>query len=122
MDWLQSAKRRGKLDIELEVPTEKRTSGDDLLRGTVEDATREYNRYRSLEAKARMPFAKDDRPKVEFTGSFSFTCAYYDHFDDLKILLGEKGLKNDITNIDKTNEGAVVEFSLEGAARIRCRD
>ena len=69
-----------------------------------------------------MAFAKDDRLKVEFTGSFCFTCEYYDHFDDLKILLGEKGLKNDITNMDKTDEGAVVESILEGAARIRCRD
>jgi len=122
MDWLQSTKRRGKLDIELEVPTEKHTSGDDLLRRTVEDATGEYNRYRSPEAKDRMAFAKDDRLKVEFTGSFCFAYGYYDYFDDLKILLGEKGLKNDITNIDETDEGAVVEFSLEGAARIRCRD
>jgi len=122
MDWLQSTKRRAKLDIELEVPKEKHTSGDDLLRGTVEDATREYNRYRSLEAKARMAFAKDDRLNVEFTGSFCFTCGYYDYFDGLKILLEEKGLKNDITNIDETDEGAVVEFILEGAARIRCRD
>ena len=73
MDWLQGTKRRGKLDVELEVPTEKHTSGDDLLRRTVEDATRECNRYSSLEAKARMAFVKLDRLKVEFTGSFCFT-------------------------------------------------
>jgi len=122
MDWLQNMKRRRKLDRELEVPTEKHTSGDDLLRRTVEDAIREYNRYRSPEAKARIAFAKDDRLKVEFTGSFCSTCGYYDYFDDLKTLLEEKGLRNDITNIDETDEGAVVEFSLEGATRIRCRD
>jgi len=122
MDWLQNMKRRRKLDRELEVPTEKHTSGDDLLRMAIEDAIREYNRYRSPEAKARIVFAKDDRLKVEFTGSFCFTCGYYDYFDDLNILLEEKGLGNDITNIDETDEGAVVEFSLEGATRIRCRD
>ena len=122
MDWLQNMKRRRKLDRELEVPTEKHTSGDDLLRRTVEDAIREYNRYRSPEAKARIAFAKDDRLKVDFTGSFCSTCGYYDYFDDLKTLLEEKGLRNDITNIDETDEGAVVEFSLEGATRIRCRD
>lgn len=122
MDWLQNMKRRRKLDRELEVPTEKHTSGDDLLRMAIEDAIREYNKHRSPEAKARIAFAKDDRLKVEFTGSFCSTCGYYDYFDDLKTLLEEKGLRNDITNIDETDEGAVVEFSLEGATRIRCRD
>lgn len=122
MDWLQNMKRRRKLDRELEVPTEKHTSGDDLLRMAIEDAIREYNRYRSPEAKARIAFAKHERLKVEFNGSFCFACGYYDYFDDLKTLLEEKGLRNDITNIDETDEGAVVEFSLEGATRIRCRD
>ncbi|MFB0502859.1 MAG: hypothetical protein ACETWE_03410 [Candidatus Bathyarchaeia archaeon] len=92
------------------------------MRMAIEDAIREYNKHRSPEAKARIAFAKDDRLKVEFTGSFCSTCGYYDYFDDLKTLLEEKGLRNDITNIDETDEGAVVEFSLEGASRIRCRD
>lgn len=79
----------------------------------VNDAIEEYNRYRAPEAKAKLLRIDKESIKVEFTGSFCRTCGFYDYFDDLKIILEERGLKYRIASIEEIDEGAIVDFVLE---------
>jgi hypothetical protein len=51
--------------------------------------------------------------KIEFTGSFCYTCGFSDYFDDYTILLEEKGMKAAIAEIIEIDEGAVVTFAFE---------
>ena len=50
--------------------------------------------------------------KVEFRGSFCYSCGFYNYFDDLKIILKEKGLKTKITNVKEMDDGAIVTFKV----------
>jgi len=50
--------------------------------------------------------------KMEFTGTFCYTCGFHDYFEDYQVLLEEKGLKTKITEIEETDEGAFVKFEL----------
>ncbi|MEM2986785.1 MAG: hypothetical protein QXV60_01630 [Nitrososphaerota archaeon] len=76
----------------------------------IERVIEEYNKYRVPEAEARLISFDKEYLKVEFKGSFCYSCGFYDYFDDLKILLEEKGLKTKIINIKEINEGAIVTF------------
>ena len=77
----------------------------------IEKAIKEYNKYRSPEATARLISINKESFKIEFTGTFCRTCGFYDYFDDLKISLEEIGLKNKIAEIKEIDEGAVVKFT-----------
>ncbi len=72
----------------------------------------EYNRYRGAESRAKLLSLSRDSFEVEFTGSFCYTCGFYDYFDDLKILLEEDGLKTEIAEIREIDEGAIVKFTI----------
>ncbi|MFQ5710374.1 MAG: hypothetical protein ACE5GD_01200 [Candidatus Geothermarchaeales archaeon] len=76
-------------------------------------AAEEFNRFRSPEATARLLSIDERLFKIEFTGSFCYTCGFYDYFDDFKILLEETGLKTKIAEIEEIGEGAVVKFAME---------
>jgi superoxide reductase len=77
-----------------------------------EETIQEYNKYRMPEAKAKLISFNKEYFKIEFKGSFCYSCGFYDYFDDLKILLKEKGLKTEITNIKEIDEGAIVTFKI----------
>lgn len=78
------------------------------------DAIEEYNRYRSPEAKAKLISISGDTFKIEFTGSFCYTCGFYDYFEDYKVLLEERGLMTEIIEIEEIDEGAIVTFKVIG--------
>jgi len=79
----------------------------------IKKVIKEYNKYRSPEVTARLIDIEDNFFKVEFGGSFCYTCGFYDYFDDFKILLEDNGLKTNITEIKKFDEGAIVKFVVK---------
>lgn len=78
----------------------------------IKEAIQEYNKYRVPEVEARVISFNKEYLKVEFKGSFCHSCGFYDYFDDLKIILEEKGLKNKIIDIEEIDEGAIVTFEI----------
>jgi superoxide reductase len=83
-----------------------------LLKQKIEESIKEYNRYRSPEITAKLISINDQSFKIEFTGSFCYTCGFFDYFDDYKILLEEKGLATSINEIVEIDEGAHVNFKI----------
>lgn len=81
-----------------------------FMKEIIEEAIEEYNKYRVPEAKAKLISFDKEVLKIEFKGSFCYSCGFYDFFDDLKIILEEKGIKTEITNIEGIDEGAIVTF------------
>jgi superoxide reductase len=77
----------------------------------IEEAIQEFNRYRSPEAKAKLVRIDRNKFKVEFSGTFCNTCGFYDYFDDLKIILEDKGIKSKVSKIEEKEGGAIVSFS-----------
>jgi predicted Zn-ribbon and HTH transcriptional regulator len=82
------------------------------FRNKVIEAIRDFNKYRSPEATAKL--LKFDKKEfvVDFSGTFCRTCGFYDYFDDLKIFLEEKGVKSKVSKIEEKENGAIVIFSL----------
>ena len=84
----------------------------DVFKKKVKEAIRDFNRYRSPEAKAKLLKLDKKEIVVDFTGTFCHTCGFYDYFDDLKIFLEEKGIDTKISKIKEKENGAVVRFTL----------
>ncbi len=84
------------------------------MRNILKNAVREYNKYHSPEATAKLVSMNDESFTIEFTGSFCQTCGFYDYFEDYTVLLKEKGLEVAIDEINETDEGAVVTFEVLG--------
>ncbi|MBS7606375.1 MAG: hypothetical protein QW502_00235 [Candidatus Bathyarchaeia archaeon] len=82
------------------------------LKEIIEDAIEEYNRYRSPEVEARLLSLSNGEIKIEFGGSFCYTCGFYDYFEDYRVILKEMELKAEISNIEETDEGAIVTFKV----------
>ena len=81
----------------------------DLLR----NGTIEFNKYRAPEIIAEIISFDKESFKIEFEGSFCYTCGFYDYFDDYKILLEDDyDVKTEIVEILEIKEGAVVTFKL----------
>ena len=51
--------------------------------------TREFNRYRYPECRARTIANKNGVLIVEFSGTSTHSCCFDEHFEDYRILLGE---------------------------------
>ncbi len=81
-----------------------------MMGNIIEESIKEFNEYRSPEANAELISQKNKSSKIRFTGTFCKTCGFYDYFDDLKILLEDKGLKTKIGKIKEIDDGAIVEF------------
>jgi len=56
----------------------------------VKAAIEEFNKYRSLEAVAKLIDVGEGFTVIELSGPFCRGCGLYDYFDDLKIELEEK--------------------------------
>jgi len=66
--------------------------------------------------KVKLSLSTDEESfKIVFNGVFCYSCGFYDYFDDFKILLEEKGLKNRIAEITEVDDGGVVDFRLSQA-------
>jgi superoxide reductase len=91
----------------------ERTESRDLkkFKEKIEEAIQEFNRYRSPEAKAKLVRIDRNKFKVEFSGTFCNTCGFYDYFDDLKIILEDKGIKSKVSKIEEKEGWAIVSFS-----------
>ncbi len=75
-------------------------------------AVREYNKYRSPEANARIVSASKESFKIEFTGPYCRTCGFYDYFEDLIYVLKDFGVESRIDEVEETDFGAIVSFSI----------
>ncbi len=65
-----------------------------------------YNMYRNKEANARLIFASRAKVIVEFSGSFCYSCGFYDWIDDLRYeLIDELNLDVKIASIDEIKLG-----------------
>ena len=53
--------------------------------------TREFNRWRYPECRARTIKNDDEKLIIQFDGTFSFSCCFDEHFEDFRIMLEEKG-------------------------------
>jgi len=82
------------------------------FRNKVIEAIRDFNKYRSPEATAKLLKFDKKEIVVDFSGTFCRTCGFYDYFDDLKIFLEEKGVKSKVSKIEEKENGAIVIFSL----------
>lgn len=75
-------------------------------------AVREYNKYRSPEANARIISTDKESFKIEFTGPYCRTCGFYDYFEDLVYVLKDFGVETRIDEVEETDSGAIVSFSV----------
>jgi superoxide reductase len=82
------------------------------LKESVEEAIKDFNRYRSPEATAKLVKINKNKLKIRFSGAFCRTCGFYDYFDDLKIILEDKGIKSKVSEIEEKEYGAIVSFTL----------
>lgn len=74
------------------------------LRRIIEDAVKEYNRYRSPEATAEILEFRAGLLKVRITGSFCETCGINDWVDDLRYVLEDHGLKVKLVGVIEPDE------------------
>jgi len=88
-------------------------SNGNEVRGAVERAVEEYNKYRSPESTALLLSIEGRRFTIAFVGPYCRTCGFYDYFDDYRVFLEELGVRSKIINIVEVEEGAVVEFEVE---------
>lgn len=83
------------------------------LRDLLSEVADEYNRYRAPEAEAEVLRVEGDRFMVRFTGSFCYTCGFYDYFDDYAFLLEDDyGVRVRIAEVREVDSGAVVSFEV----------
>lgn len=74
---------------------------------------KEFNKYRDPEITAKLVKFEGKSFKIEFTGTFCYTCGFYDYFDDFKYLLEDDfGLKTNTKEIIEMNERVLVNFEL----------
>jgi len=55
--------------------------------------TREFNRWRYPECRARTIKNDDEKLIIQFDGTFSFSCCFDEHFEGFRIMFEEKGEK-----------------------------
>lgn len=86
-----------------------------VMKDSVEKAIEEFNKYFSPEATARLASISQEFIKIIFTGSFCYTCGFYEYFEDFKFLLKDLGLNARVCWVDELQEGAIVTFKVEGS-------
>ena len=80
---------------------------------SVRKAVKEFNKYRSPEATAKLISVKGKSIKLEFSGVFCKTCGFYDYFDDFIIMLEEYGIKASRLSVRESDNSAIVEFGIK---------
>ncbi len=87
------------------------------IKRRLSQAIKEYNKYRSPEATAKLLDYREDEFIVEFRGPFCKTCGFYDWFDDLRYILLEEGLETRIDEIRELDDGGIVKYRIEKYGR-----
>lgn len=77
---------------------------------TISKIIEEYNKYHAPEVRARLSNYDKQSYCILFTGSFCYSCGFYDYFDDFKYLLEDHGIHTLINQITETDTGAYVSF------------
>jgi superoxide reductase len=70
-----------------------------VTRRLIQEAIHEYNKYHGSEAVVNLDSFDDKVIKLEFTGTFCYTCGFYDYFEDFQVLLEDQGMKSTIETI-----------------------
>lgn len=83
------------------------------LRGTLDEAVRVYNSYRSPMATATLVATSTDQFRVQFTGPFCTTCCRDDYFEDLIYELIELGIDRSQLTIDAVHHKALETFVVD---------
>jgi len=86
---------------------------------TIHQTIDEYNRYYAPEVIAQLSNNDKHSYCILFTGSFCYTCGFYDYFDDFKYLLEDHGIWTEINQITETDTGAYVSFQQKCCARAK---
>ncbi len=69
------------------------------MKELVKNIIEKYNRYRYPEIEANLLKMNEKEIVVEFFGYLCKSCGLYDHFEDLKYMLEEEGIKSEINEI-----------------------
>ncbi len=72
--------------------------------------TREFNRYRFPECRAKAKRLGEDEIVVEFDGTANFFCCFDEHFEDYRILLEEHGEKFRIEGMEEKGGKFIVHY------------
>jgi len=87
-----------------------------FMKKSIEDGIKEFNKWRSPEAKAKLISIENGKIKVKFSGPFCLSCGIYDYFEDLRIFLEEKKIKVKIEKIEEKEDGFLVTFRCSNEA------
>ncbi len=79
----------------------------------IRKALDEYNRYRGVEARAKLIFIDKDVMTLEFRGSFCETCGYYDWIEDMIYILEEYSIESEIIEIREVDDGAIAKIKYK---------
>ena len=91
--------------------------GRDNLRKAVEKAVREYNRYRSPEATAKLVRINGSRAVIVFEGSFCETCGINEWVTDMKYVMEDLGIEAELEAIEEPESPN--EYRRVGIFRIK---
>ncbi|MEM2144862.1 MAG: hypothetical protein QW279_05845 [Candidatus Jordarchaeaceae archaeon] len=83
----------------------------------VGESIKEYNKYRSPEATAKMISMDENSIRIEFTGPYCRTCGFYDYFGDFVYVLKDFGIESQMDEVEETEDGAIVTFLITGLPR-----
>ena len=79
----------------------------------VEKAVKEYNRYRGVEARAKILSLDKNMLTVEIRGSFCETCGYYDWIEDMVYVLEDYDIESQIVEIRELEDGAIAKIKYK---------
>jgi len=72
-----------------------------------------YNKYRMREAEAELIDINNSEVIIRFTGSFCYTCGVRDWIEDLKYILLDLGIENELINvIEESDNSRIGVFRL----------
>jgi len=84
--------------------------------------TREFNKWRYPECRARTIKNEEDKLIMQFDGTFSYSCCFDEHFEDFRIMLEEKGEEFKITEVKHIGRKFVVRYEKEANEDERRRE
>lgn len=78
----------------------------------LEKAIKEYNKYRSPEATAKLVSINKKSLRIKFTGPYCRSCGFYDYFEDFVYVLKDFEIESQIDEVEETEDGAIVTLLI----------
>ena len=75
--------------------------------------TREFNRWRYPECRARTIKNEEDEIIIKFDGTFNYSCCFDEHFEDYRIMLEEEGEKYTIEEVKQIGNKFIVRYKRD---------